>query len=120
MFLCQLVRQARPLQGRVPVTPTLSRKHCFSFKEVPLLPVLVAATCVAAYVTAAVLVGFLLHPVHHVDPAWFAVLGAIVLCVCDAPMEVEKVVRVSRTLVIAAVKPRRFSFLLLDSYYCTW
>lgn len=37
-------------------------------------------------------VGFLLHPVHHVDPAWFAVLGAVVLCVCDSPMEVEKVV----------------------------
>ena len=33
----------------------------------------------AAYVTGAVLVGFLLHPVHHVDPAWFAILGAIVL-----------------------------------------
>ncbi|KAL4423292.1 hypothetical protein ABPG77_004561 [Micractinium sp. CCAP 211/92] len=46
----------------------------------------------SAYVTLVVLVGFLLHPVHHVDPAWFAVLGAIVLCVCDAPMEVERVV----------------------------
>jgi hypothetical protein len=46
-------------------------------------------------VTALVLIGFLLHPVHHVDPAWFAVLGAIVLCVCDKPMEVEKVVEVS-------------------------
>ena len=45
--------------------------------------------------TGVVLIGFLLHPVHHVDPAWFAVLGAIVLCVCDAPMEVEKVVHVS-------------------------
>ena len=33
----------------------------------------------AAYVTGAVLIGFLLHPVHHVDPAWFAILGAIVL-----------------------------------------
>lgn len=45
-----------------------------------------------SYVTGAVLIGFLLHPVHHVDPAWFAVLGAVVLCVCDSPMEVEKVV----------------------------
>ena len=45
--------------------------------------------------TALVLIGFLLHPVHHVDLAWFAVLGAIVLCVCDKPMEVEKVVEVS-------------------------
>ena len=33
----------------------------------------------AAYVTGVVLIGFLLHPVHHVDPAWFAILGAIVL-----------------------------------------
>lgn len=46
----------------------------------------------SAYVTLVVLIGFLLHPIHHVDPAWFAVLGAIVLCVCDAPMEVERVV----------------------------
>lgn len=44
--------------------------------------------------TLVVLIGFLLHPIHHVDPAWFAVLGAIVLCVCDAPMEVERVVHV--------------------------
>ena len=29
--------------------------------------------------TGVVLIGFLLHPVHHVDPAWFAILGAIVL-----------------------------------------
>lgn len=50
---------------------------------------------VAAYVTGIVLVGFLLHPIHHVDPAWFAVLGAIVLCVCDRPMEVENVMHVS-------------------------
>ena len=35
--------------------------------------------CAAAYVTGVVLIGFLLHPVHHVDPAWFAILGAIVL-----------------------------------------
>ena len=49
----------------------------------------------AAYVTGAVLVGFLLHPVHHVDPAWFAVLGAMVLCIADQPREVEKVVHVS-------------------------
>lgn len=49
----------------------------------------------AAYVTGVVLLGFLLHPLHHVDPAWFAVLGAVVLCVADKPMEVEKVVRVS-------------------------
>lgn len=49
----------------------------------------------AVYVTGCVLVGFLLHPIHHVDPAWFAVLGAIVLCVCDKPMEVEKVIHVS-------------------------
>ena len=48
----------------------------------------------AAYVTGCVLVGFLLHPVHHVDPAWFAVFGAIVLCVCDKPMEVENVIKV--------------------------
>eukprot|EP00887_Chlorella_sp_A99_P000899 scaffold5.g899.t1 len=47
----------------------------------------------SSYVTAAVVVAFLLHPVHHVDPAWFALLGAIVLCVCDDPMEVDKVVR---------------------------
>eukprot|EP00887_Chlorella_sp_A99_P002871 scaffold6.g2871.t1 len=45
-----------------------------------------------SYVTGVVLVGFLLHPIHHVDPAWFAILGAIVLCVVDNPMEVDKVV----------------------------
>ena len=43
----------------------------------------------SSYVTAAVLTGFLLHPVHHVDPAWFALIGAVVLCVSDRPGETE-------------------------------
>lgn len=43
----------------------------------------------SVYVTAAVFAGFLLHPVHHVDPAWFALLGAVILCVSDRPGETE-------------------------------
>ena len=43
------------------------------------MPFPLVAFRVAAYVTGVVLIGFLLHPVHHVDPAWFAILGAIVL-----------------------------------------
>lgn len=31
------------------------------------------------------------HPVHHVDPAWFAILGAALLCLVVAPMEVDEV-----------------------------
>lgn len=31
------------------------------------------------------------HPVHHLDPAWFAILGAALLCVAAAPMEVDEV-----------------------------
>lgn len=44
----------------------------------------------SSYVTIAVLVGFVLHPVHHVDPAWFALLGALVLCLADLPRDAEK------------------------------
>ncbi|KAI8465106.1 MAG: transporter [Monoraphidium minutum] len=45
----------------------------------------------AGYVTLIVVLGFLLHPVHHVDPAWFAIIGAALLCLVVAPMEVENV-----------------------------
>jgi Na+/H+ antiporter NhaD/arsenite permease-like protein len=38
-----------------------------------------------------VLLGFLLHPVHHMDPAWVAVLGAVVLCVACSPRDVTDV-----------------------------
>jgi Na+/H+ antiporter NhaD/arsenite permease-like protein len=47
----------------------------------------------SSYVTFAVLLGFVLHPVHHVDPAWFALLGAIVLCVSCMPFDTEKALR---------------------------
>ena len=45
----------------------------------------------AGFVTLIVVVGFLLHPVHHLDPAWFAIIGAALLCVVTAPMDVESV-----------------------------
>ena len=61
----------------------------------PPLSFFFTARC-AAYVTGVVIVGFLLHPIHHIDPAWFAVIGAVVLCVVTEPMDVEKLVRVSR------------------------
>lgn len=31
------------------------------------------------------------HPLHHLDPAWFAILGAALLVIVVAPMEVEEV-----------------------------
>jgi Na+/H+ antiporter NhaD/arsenite permease-like protein len=43
------------------------------------------------YVLGMVLVGFLLHPLHHLDPAWLAVFGAVVLCVCSDKDDVEEV-----------------------------
>ena len=36
-----------------------------------------------------VLLGFLLHPVHHVNPAWVAILGAVVLLVFSSPHDIE-------------------------------
>lgn len=51
-----------------------------------------STSCSAAvYVIGVVVIGFLLHPVHHFDPAWFAVLGAVVLCISTNPMDVEEV-----------------------------
>jgi Na+/H+ antiporter NhaD/arsenite permease-like protein len=47
----------------------------------------------SSYVTFAVLLGFILHPIHHVDPSWFALLGAIVLCVSCMPFDTEKALR---------------------------
>lgn len=47
------------------------------------------------YVTLIVVIGFLTHPIHHVDPAWFAIIGATILCVTTGPLEVEKVMHVS-------------------------
>jgi Na+/H+ antiporter NhaD/arsenite permease-like protein len=44
----------------------------------------------SALVTTAVFVGFLLHPVSDVDPAWFALSGALVLCVFDRPRDAEE------------------------------
>jgi hypothetical protein len=32
------------------------------------------------------------HPIHHLDPAWYAILGAALLCIVVAPMEVDEVV----------------------------
>ena len=40
---------------------------------------------------AAVLIGLLLHPVHHNDPAWIACLGAIFLCVVASPHDIHDV-----------------------------
>ena len=31
------------------------------------------------------------HPIHHLDPAWYAILGAVLLVITVAPMEVEEV-----------------------------
>ncbi|GBF88485.1 hypothetical protein Rsub_01198 [Raphidocelis subcapitata] len=45
----------------------------------------------AGYITVVVVIGFLLHPVHHLDPAWYAIMGAVLLVVSVAPMEVEEV-----------------------------
>jgi Na+/H+ antiporter NhaD/arsenite permease-like protein len=41
----------------------------------------------AGVVTAAVVAAFLLHPLHHVDPAVFAILGATLLIVAVAPTD---------------------------------
>jgi Na+/H+ antiporter NhaD/arsenite permease-like protein len=76
----------RTLQGKIGnYAEILEEVKTFRILDWPLF-----AKC--SYVTGVVLIGFLLHPVHHVDPAWFAILGAIVLCVVDKPMEVERVV----------------------------
>lgn len=42
-----------------------------------------------------VLLGFLLHPLHHLDPAWFAIIGATVLCIITSRLNVEEVMHVS-------------------------
>jgi Na+/H+ antiporter NhaD/arsenite permease-like protein len=47
------------------------------------------------YVTAVVLLGFLLHPIHHLDPAWFAIIGATILCIITSRMDVEAIMHVS-------------------------
>ena len=47
------------------------------------------------YVTSGVILGFLLHPLHHLDPAWIALLGAILLCVFSEPHEVHELLHVS-------------------------
>ena len=49
----------------------------------------------SSYVTLIVVVGFLLHPVHHFDPAWFAIMGASLLCIITCPTDVEEVMHVS-------------------------
>ena len=36
-----------------------------------------------------VLFGFLLHPVHHVNPAWIAISGAILLLIFSSPHDIE-------------------------------
>jgi Na+/H+ antiporter NhaD/arsenite permease-like protein len=43
------------------------------------------------YVLGIVLLGFLLHPLHHLDPGWFALFGGTVLCVASDRQEVEEV-----------------------------
>jgi len=40
---------------------------------------------------SAVLIGLLLHPVHHNDPAWIACMGAIFLCVVASPHDLHDV-----------------------------
>lgn len=41
-------------------------------------------------VLATVILGFLLHPVHHVDPAWIALFGATLLLVFSSPHEIHQ------------------------------
>ena len=36
-----------------------------------------------------VMLGFLLHPVHHVNPAWIAISGAIMLLIFSSPHDIE-------------------------------
>jgi Na+/H+ antiporter NhaD/arsenite permease-like protein len=63
------------------------------FLSVPAVPGL-AFFC-AGYVTTVVLLGFLLHPLHHLDPAWFAIIGATILCIITSRMDVEDIMHVS-------------------------
>ncbi|KAG1659936.1 hypothetical protein FOA52_015374 [Chlamydomonas sp. UWO 241] len=43
------------------------------------------------YVTGAVIIGFLLQPIHGLAPAWIAVIGATVLIVATEPKDVHAV-----------------------------
>ncbi len=63
-----------------------------------LLTSLLVLGTAAVYVTGVVLLGFLLHSLHHFDPAWFAVLGAAVLCIITNPLNVQSVMHVSTTV----------------------
>ena len=47
------------------------------------------------YVTGGVVLGFLLHPVHHLDPAWIALFGATLLCILSEPHDVHELLHVS-------------------------
>lgn len=58
------------------------------------------ATLIAGYVVLVVLLGFLLHPLHHLDPAWFAIMGATLLCIVTSRLDVEEVMHVSRLLLL--------------------
>ena len=40
-------------------------------------------------VLSMVLFGFLLHPIHHVNPAWIAISGAIMLLMFSSPHDIE-------------------------------
>ncbi|WIA39472.1 hypothetical protein OEZ86_005570 [Tetradesmus obliquus] len=45
----------------------------------------------SGYVMVVVLLGFLLHPLHHLDPAWFAIIGASILCIITSRLDVEEI-----------------------------
>lgn len=48
----------------------------------------------AGYVTLAVILGFMLQPIHNLNPAWFAVIGATVLCLVDDYESIHFVIEV--------------------------
>ena len=50
----------------------------------------------SVYITSGVVLGFLLHPLHHLDPAWIALFGATLLCVMSEPHDVHELLHVGR------------------------
>lgn len=43
----------------------------------------------SSIVLTTVIIGFLLHPVHHIEPAWIAIFGAVLLLVFSSPHEIH-------------------------------
>eukprot|EP00798_Chlamydomonas_sp_ICE-L_P021621 gene21621-28624_t len=48
---------------------------------------------ISGYVTVGVIIGFLLHPIHHLNPAWIAIISATFLGALASPEDVHDIIR---------------------------